>query len=106
MFLTQASARPRHALRVGKGLVFSVCIILLMRGAYSPAATPNGDSQISPATVIATVGHQSITEADVVNQNPPAFEKIKSDYELKLHVLKLREEQERYALVQKLANRM
>jgi protein-disulfide isomerase len=106
MFLTKASARRRQAARVGKGLALSVCTLLTVQGAYAAAATADGDSQISSATVIATVGHQSITEADVLAQDRAAFDKIKSDYELKLHVLKLHEEQDRYALVQKQANRI
>jgi predicted DsbA family dithiol-disulfide isomerase len=106
MLFTQASARPGHAARIGRYLVFSVWIILALQGAHAAAATPDVDSQISPATVIATVGHQTITEADVLAQDQAAFDKIKSDYELKLHVLKLHEEQDRYALVQKQANRM
>jgi protein-disulfide isomerase len=106
MLSTQASARSSHAARVGKGLAFSLCAVFTLQGAHAAAATVEGDSQISPATVVATMGHQSVTEADVVAQDQAAFDKIKSDYELKLHVLKLHEEQEHYALVQKQANRM
>jgi predicted DsbA family dithiol-disulfide isomerase len=51
-------------------------------------------------TVIATVGRERITAAEVAGANRAEFEKLESDYQLKLRQLQAKQAQARYELLQ------
>src|SRR5215469_548207 len=56
---------------------------------------------LSDHTVIATVGRERITTADVAATDRSAFEKLEADYELKLRQLHLRQQEARHELAQR-----
>jgi protein-disulfide isomerase len=89
-----------------------------MLGAFSSATTPRLSSVVvaaavlavgslppaalasDPEVVVATVGSERITEADVAAADRAEFEKLEAEYGLKLRQLKLRQSQARHELLQ------
>lgn len=71
----------------------------------SSNSTPPAD-EASPApllnhTVVASVGRERMTEADIAAADRSAFEKLEEDYNLKLRQLQVRRRQARHELLQK-----
>ncbi len=63
-----------------------------------------------PATsgraVIATIGGERLTEADVAAADRSDFDKLESDYQLKLHQLRVKQTEARYELLQQHLDRL
>jgi len=74
----------------------------MAHGSTTPAAAVDDTSlaPLSSHTVVATVGRERITEADVAAGDRGAFEKLEADYNLKLRQLQLKQQQARHELLQ------
>jgi protein-disulfide isomerase len=78
---------------------FSAPINTPASGAATNAGAPRD-------ATLAIIGHQHITEADVIAQDQSAFSKLDSDYTLKLHQLQLKQAQERHELLEQQLNKL
>jgi protein-disulfide isomerase len=101
--LTRGSTRAAAALAVL--ILASLTALATTAAAKTPALeTPSGES--SGRTVIATVGSERITEADVIAQDQDEFDKLQADNELRLHQLQLKQAEARYGLLKKQMDRL
>jgi protein-disulfide isomerase len=56
--------------------------------------------------IVAMIGNERLTEADVIRQDREAFDKLQADYDLKLRQLQLKQAQARYDLLKQDADKL
>jgi predicted DsbA family dithiol-disulfide isomerase len=93
--------------------VAGLCLALLVTFGGNPAAAGDvrptdldGAPATSSQTVIATVGHERITPAEVAAANRTEFDKLENDYQLKLRQLEVKQAQARYELLEQRLEQM
>jgi protein-disulfide isomerase len=100
--------RPPAALTVVRNIVTgavslgSLFVLGIAQGSSPTQAT--GDEATAPLsnhTVVAIIGRERVTEADVASADRSAFEKQEEDYNLKLRQLQVRRQQARHELLEK-----
>jgi protein-disulfide isomerase len=86
------------AVSLGLGSLLALCTA----GAAGAASATDESAPppLSSHTVVATIGRERITEADVAAANREAFDKLEKDYNLALRQVRLKQLQQRHDLLQ------
>jgi len=97
--------------RLAAAIAVAGCASLLTFGTARPAApdTPVTKSQpadSSDGAVIARIGNERVTEADVVGRAQDDFDKLQANYQIKLRQLELKQTQDRYSLLKQQTERL
>jgi protein-disulfide isomerase len=103
---TQPGARSANTAAVTALLALAASLCVCMPVAAKPPAAPAPIADSTAQAILATVGSERITEAQVIAQDQDAFDHLREDSELKLHQLQASLAEAHYRLVEKQLNHM
>jgi protein-disulfide isomerase len=76
------------------------------RSAAKPPAATDAGSDVSPRTVVASIGSERLTEADVIAQDKADFGRLEEDDALRMRQLQQRQAEARYKLLQQQTDKL